>query len=139
MAGAAVVILAGAWAFVDPGSFYQRVAHFPPYNRHFLHDAGAFQLGLGTALMLGMAGWDGRRVVLWAVAVASALHAVSHIVDRDLGGRGTDPIVLSLVAAAFVVAAMLASRTRRERTDHAATPPVVGVRADRSERAPQPH
>jgi hypothetical protein len=119
LAGAAVFILAGAWAFLAPGSFYERVAHFPPYNRHFLHDVGAFQLGLGTALALGLAGWDGPRVALWTVAVASVLHAASHIIDRDLGGRGTDPLALTLVAAALLAAALLTGRPpapRRETT-----------------------
>ena len=96
LAGAAVFILAGAWAFLGRGSFYERVAHFPPYNRHFLHDVGAFQLGLGTALALGLAGWDGRRVALWTVAVASVLHAASHIIDQDLDGRGTEVITSAL-------------------------------------------
>jgi hypothetical protein len=119
LAGAAVVIVAGAWAFLGPGSFYERVAHLPPYNRHFLHDVGAFQLGLGAALALGLAGWDGRRVALWTVAVASVLHADSHIIDRDLGGRGTDSLALTLVAAALLAAALLTGRPpapRRETT-----------------------
>jgi len=119
LAGAAVFILAGAWAFLGPASFYERVARFPPYNRHFLHDVGAFQLGLGTALALGLAGWDGRRVALWTVAVASILHAASHIIDRDLGGRDADPLALTLVAAALLAAALLTGRPpapRRETT-----------------------
>jgi peptidoglycan/LPS O-acetylase OafA/YrhL len=119
LAGAAVVIVAGAWAFLGPGSFYERVAHLPPYNRHFLHDVGAFQLGLGAALALGLAGWDGRRVALWTVAVVSVLHAASHIIDRDLGGRGTDSLALTLVAAALLAAALLTGRPpapRRETT-----------------------
>jgi hypothetical protein len=33
LAGAAVVIVAGAWAFLGPGSFYERVAHLPPSVR----------------------------------------------------------------------------------------------------------
>jgi peptidoglycan/LPS O-acetylase OafA/YrhL len=119
LAGAAVVIVAGAWAFLGPGSFYERVAHFPPYNRHFLHDVGAFQLGLGAALALALGGWDGRRVALWTVAVASVLHAASHIIDRDLGGRGTDSLALTLLAAALLAAALLTGRPpapRRETT-----------------------
>lgn len=121
LAGAAVFIVAGAWAFLGPGSFYERVAHFPPYNRHFLHDVGAFQLGLGTALALRLAGWEGRRVALWTVAMASVLHAASHIINRDLGGRGTDPLALTLVAAALLAAALLTGRPpapRRETTRH---------------------
>ena len=105
--GAGFFVVTGAWALVDPSSFYRELATFPPYNRHFLHDVGAFQLGLGAALLLALAGWDGRRVALWAVAAAAVLHAVSHFVDRDLGGRDSDPFVLSLIALALVAAALL--------------------------------
>jgi hypothetical protein len=58
-------------------------------------------------------------VALWTVAVVSVLHAASHIIDRDLGGRGTDSLALTLVAAALLAAALLAGRPpapRRETT-----------------------
>lgn len=138
LAGAAFILVPGAWALADPASFYDQVALFPPYNRHFLHDVGAFQLGLGAALVLALAGLDGRRVALWAVAVASVLHAVSHVVDSELGGRGGDPIALSLVAATFVAAALLAGRrtgTEREVRIDATAGPAAGLRADPPARA----
>jgi hypothetical protein len=133
IAGAALFLLPGAWAFADPASFYDAVALFPPYNRHLLHDVGAFQLGLGTALVLGLVGWNGLRVALWAVAVAAVLHAISHVIDRDLGGRDTDPLALSLVAAVLVAAAVASGREVRRR--HATAPPPAGVRAHPAARA----
>jgi hypothetical protein len=110
---AALFILPGAWALLAPASFYDTIAAFPPYNEHFLHDLGAFQLGLGTALLLAAAGRPGRAVALWGAAVAGALHAVSHIVDAELGGRPSDPVVLSLVALALVAIA-LRTEVRRD-------------------------
>jgi hypothetical protein len=142
LAGGALFVGAGGWAFLDPASFYAHVATFPPYNRHFLHDLGAFQVGLGTALFIALLGMNARAVALWAVAVASVLHAVSHVVDRDLGGRDTDPIALSEIAAAFVCAALLATRRTdagKEVERDALSPPPGGVRADRSARTPQRH
>jgi hypothetical protein len=133
IAGAALFLLPGAWAFADPASFYDAVALFPPYNRHLLHDIGAFQLGIGTALLLGVAGWSGLRVALWSAAVAAVLHAISHIVDRGLGGRDTDPLALS-VAAAVLVAAAVASGREVRRHD-ASTAPHAGVRAHPAARA----
>jgi hypothetical protein len=133
IAGAALFLLPGAWAFADPASFYDAVALFPPYNRHLLHDLGAFQLGLGTALVLGLAGWSGLRVALWAAAVAAVLHAISHIVDRGLGGRDTDPLALTLVAAVLIVAAIASGREGRRR-DATAAPP-TGVRTHPAARA----
>jgi hypothetical protein len=115
IAGAALFLLPGAWAFADPASFYDAVALFPPYNRHLLHDVGAFQLGLGTALVLGLAGASGLGVALWAAAIAGVLHAVSHFVDRELGGRETDPLALTLVAVVLVAAALATRREVRRR------------------------
>ena len=37
----------GIWAFFAPASFADFAAF--PYNRHLLHDVGAFQIGLGVA------------------------------------------------------------------------------------------
>jgi len=50
-------LLVGFWAFLDPASFYSLVATFQPSNLHFLHDAGAFQVGLGLALLLPGSAW----------------------------------------------------------------------------------
>jgi hypothetical protein len=110
MAGVLFFVVTGSWAFVDPSSFYDELATFPPYNRHFLHDIGSFELGLGAALALAALGWSGLRVALSGAAAANVLHAISHIVDSDRGGRSSDPYLLSLFAALFVAAAVLATR-----------------------------
>ena len=141
VAGAAFFLLIGAWALIDPASFYAQVATFPPYNRHFLHDVGAFNLGIGAALALGLTGLPGRRVALWAAAFAAVLHAGSHFADRNLGGHASDPLVLSLIAAALVAAAILATRTTdraREVTRDATASPSARLPDDRSARTTQP-
>jgi hypothetical protein len=139
--GAVFLLVTGAWALADPASFYARVATFPPYNRHFLHDIGAFNLGLGAALALGLTRWPGRRVALWAVALAAAVHAGSHFADRGLGGRSSDPFVLSVIAAVLVAAALLATRrTDRptEVTHDATASPAARLRRDRPAGTTQP-
>ena len=141
VAGAAFFLFIGAWALIDPASFYAQVATFPPYNRHFLHDVGAFNLGLGAALALGLTRWPGHRVALWAAAFAAVLHAGSHFADQALGGNSSDPLVLSLIAVALVAAAILATRTNdraREVTRDATTSPSARIPGDRSARTTQP-
>ena len=54
----------GIWAFLSPSTFYSSIALFPPYNQHFLHDVGAFQVGLGIAFALA--------ATVGAVGVAAA-------------------------------------------------------------------
>jgi hypothetical protein len=102
----------GAWALLGPHSFFTKLATYPPYNRHLFHDAGAFQLGIAAALLAGIAGRGGLAVGLWAGAVGATLHAVSHWIDRDLGGRSSDPYLLTLLAAALV-AGLIAAEVRR--------------------------
>lgn len=93
----------GIWAFFDPRSFYEQIATWPPYHRHFLHDAGSFQIGIGTALLLSLTWKDSLAVALGGAAAGSVLHAISHFIDRDLGGRDSDPWFLSFLAAVVVI------------------------------------
>ena len=78
----------GVWAMVDPRSFFEALARFEPYNQHFVQDIGAFQVGLGMVLLLAgvPVRADGLTVALVGVGVGAALHALSHIVGRNLGG-----------------------------------------------------
>jgi hypothetical protein len=102
----------GAWALLSPHSFFDLVAHYPPYARHLFHDIGAFQLGIAAALLAGIAGRSDLAVGLWGGAVAGVLHAISHWVDQDLGGRSTDPILVTMLAA-VLVAGLIAVEVKR--------------------------
>src|SRR6266511_1724012 len=82
LAGAAM-LAAGIWSLAAPRSFAEAVKF--PYAEHFIHDLGAFQVG-------------------------NTVHAVNHVVDLDLGGRGSDPWLLGLVSV--LIAAALALRLK---------------------------
>lgn len=103
-------IALGVWAMVDPRFFFAALATFEPYNQHFLQDVGAFQIGLGVVLLLAAVPIraDGLTVALVGVGVGAALHTLSHVVGRDLGGTPERDIpafagmaVLLLAAGAF--------------------------------------
>jgi hypothetical protein len=106
---AAVVICAasmlglGAWAFLAPESF-ARFIDYPPYNRHLIHDAGAFQLGIGATVLLALWWSDALVVALTGFAVASGLHTLSHWTDRNLGGHGSDVPSLGLLTLVALIA-----------------------------------
>ena len=100
-------LLPGIWAFVAPHAFYDQLATFPPYNRHLLHDIGAFQIGIGAALLLALWSSDARFVVFAGAGAGAIVHFISHIVDRDLGGKDTDAFVFGALAVLLVVAAGL--------------------------------
>jgi hypothetical protein len=82
----------GIWAFLSPSTFYSSIALFPPYNQHFLHDVGAFQVGLGTALLLTQLFDDALLAVLGGNAVGATIHLISHQLDRSLGGNPSTDI-----------------------------------------------
>lgn len=108
----AIVAGTGVWAFLAPRSFYDVIATYPPYNEHFLHDLGAFIVGLGAAFLALVRWRDGLTVALVANASAAVLHAVAHIMDRDLGGKASDPWLLSAVALLFLVPLIRRVRSR---------------------------
>lgn len=111
--GAAIMLGFGLWAFLDPRGFYKGVAVWPPFNKHFIHDIGAFQIGLGLTLLLALVRGDALFVALAGVGVGAAVHAAAHWIDRDLGGKTTDPWVMTALAALLVVGAVLRHRGRR--------------------------
>jgi hypothetical protein len=108
---ALISIAAGLWALIDARSFYLDAATYPPYNRHFIHDIGAFQLGLGACLALSLVAGDALAVVLAGNAVANVAHFLAHVADRDLGGNASDPVTFGILAALFVALAALRWRS----------------------------
>lgn len=100
--------LNGGWAFLFPTGFYSIVATFSPYNLHLIHDAGAFQVGLGVVLVAAAIAGRGLVPALIGVLTGSFLHLVAHLVDIHLGGHpGTDLPALTLIAAALALALVL--------------------------------
>ena len=100
---AASMLALGAWAFLAPESF-ARFIDYPPYNRHLIHDAGAFQLGIGATVLLALWWSDALVVALTGFAVASGLHTLSHWTDRNLGGHGSDVPSLGVLTVVALVA-----------------------------------
>ena len=110
-AGALFFVATGAWAFLAPRSFFDSVATYPPYNEHLFHDIGSYGVGIGVMLLVALAGRGGLVTASVGAAVASVLHAVSHWMDRDLGGRRSDPWFITALAVLLIVAAVLAIRS----------------------------
>ena len=99
-------LLPGIWAFVAPHSFYDQLATFAPYNRHLVHDVGAFQIGIGAALLLATWWDDAKFVVLAGAAAGASVHLISHVIDRDHGGQSTDVPIFSVLAVLLLAAAI---------------------------------
>lgn len=105
----AVMFAAGVWMLASADSFAE-FAGFEPH-RHFVHDLGAFNLGIGTTLLLAAAWADAAAVALAGFLVGNTVHAVNHFVDLDVGGRVLDAWIL--VLGSVLVLAALVLRMRR--------------------------
>lgn len=115
LVGGLSLLVPGVWAFVAPEGFAESIATFDPYNEHYLHDLGAFQIGIGVAALVALRWRDGAIVGLSGFVAATGVHAVSHVIDRDLGGRAIDGpslIVLALLGLAALVSRARALRRR---------------------------
>ena len=111
--GAAFLVGFGLWAFLAPASFFDQLATFEPYNVHFLHDIGAFQVGLGAVLALAAFPdrIDGLAAALLGAGAGSLLHTIGHVIDSDLGGTpGTDIPTFGVLAAVLLVAGVARQR-----------------------------
>ncbi|MGS2616378.1 PPOX class F420-dependent oxidoreductase [Micromonospora sp. LZ34] len=102
----AVVI--GVWALTAPESFSAAV-DFPP-NRHFVHDVGAFQLGIGATLLLALIWADGLAVALAGYLVGAVAHTASHVMDRNIGGATGQTALIAAFALVAGWALVLRSR-----------------------------
>ena len=112
--GAVFFIGPGLWAFFDPQGFYDELATFEPYNEHFIHDIGAFQIGIGVALASAI--WrrnDALLAALLGAAVGSIFHTIAHIIYHDLGGKDSDVVVFSVITVVLLAGAALRVQTTR--------------------------
>lgn len=110
------LLVSGLWAMVDPESFFDAVATFEPYNQHLLQDIGAFQIGLGAVLLVAIFAGDGLFTALLGVGLGMAVHTLSHVVGRDLGGTPeTDIPFFAILTALLLVAGIARWRGVRSR------------------------
>ncbi len=107
-------VVTGAWSFLLPANFYSAVASFSPYNLHLLHDAGAFQIGLGAVLVTAVLSGKGLVAALSGVLAGSLLHLAAHLLDIRLGGHPmTDLPVLTLIVVVLALALYMELRGLR--------------------------
>jgi hypothetical protein len=81
----ALYFLTGVAMLLAPMWFFDNIATFPPFNRHFLGDLGSFSIAIGTGLLLAV--WDARylRGAVAVGLVASGLHLLNHGFDAVVG------------------------------------------------------
>jgi hypothetical protein len=83
-------ILPGLALLFAPKWFYQ-IADFPPFNQHFMGDAGAFSLALGIGLLVAARNPNGHRSLIAVAALAGLIHVGNHLYDDLIIQQGTTP------------------------------------------------
>jgi predicted anti-sigma-YlaC factor YlaD len=93
-----------------PRWFYDTIADFPPFNRHFAGDAGAFSLALGVGVWIAAFKPKENRNLIGIAAFGNFAHVLNHLYDDVVidGGNfmhiltNTLPLVLISFALLFV-------------------------------------
>jgi hypothetical protein len=111
--------LTGLVILAAPGWFYDTIADFPPFNRHFLGDVGAFTLAIGVGLLIAARDPQAHSALAGVGALASLIHAVNHLYDDLIVERGATMHWLSNTLPLLVLALMLAWAWWQVRKEHA--------------------
>ena len=100
-----------------PRWFFENVGDFPPFNRHYEGDVGAFLLPLGVGLLAAAARPAAHLVFIAVVAAGSVLHAANHAYDAARGDESLGELALLVVFAVLLVLAFAASVRDRRRLE----------------------
>ena len=99
--------LTGFSQLFAPRWFFENIGNFPPFNRHYLGDIGAFTLAMGAGLLFAARQPAQHRSLIGVVALGSVLHLLNHLYDDwlsadwSLGTGLTQTLPLALLAAAL--------------------------------------
>ena len=99
--------LSGLSQLFAPRWFFENIGNFPPFNRHYVGDLGAFILAMGLGLSYAARNPARHRSLIGVVALGSVLHLLNHLYDDwlsadwSLGTALTQTLPLALVAAAL--------------------------------------
>ena len=107
VAGGLLYTLTGAALLFLPQWFFDNIGTFPPFNRHYTGDLGAFNLPLGIALLLAARRPANHRGLIGFAAAASLIHVLNHFYD-DLAGRTVVMSSQTLQLLIFAVVLILA-------------------------------
>jgi hypothetical protein len=76
-----LTILTALLLLFAPEFFYNTVADYPPFNRHFLGDIGAFSLAVGVGLLLAAREPYKHPLIIGVATLGNLLHVLNHAYD----------------------------------------------------------
>ena len=110
----AIHLLTGLALMLAPEWFFANVGTFPPYNRHYAGDLGAFQIALGVGLLAAVRDPARHRLLVGVIAAGNLLHTLNHAYDAFMGRAAllywladSGPLLVMTLALALVAAGLL--------------------------------
>jgi len=102
-------LLTGLALLLAPGWFFATIGPFPPFNRHYMGDLGAFLLPLGVGLLLAARDPSKHKLLVRIAVGGSGLHAFNHtydaVIDRaPLGHWLVDTLPLLIFGVLLLLA-----------------------------------
>jgi predicted anti-sigma-YlaC factor YlaD len=76
--GGILYIFSGVTLLFTPAWFLESVGTFPPFNRHYMGDAGSFVLALGIGLLLAAREPMRQRLMVAVGLIGTLVHTVNH-------------------------------------------------------------
>lgn len=115
--------------------FFNNVGNYPPYNRHYMGDAGSFVSVLGLMLLWAARDLPRYWVMILLAGVGSLIHATNHVIEDFITNPSSasiaSNILLFVVAFALLFGAWAAKTSAVSRTvarPNSATDRVVSQR-----------
>jgi len=96
----------GVALILAPEWFFTNIGNFPPFNRHYEGDFGAFLLPLGAGFLYAARDPARHIALLGVVAAGGLLHALNHVYDSVRGTGGWDQTLALLLFAGLTLAAL---------------------------------
>ena len=107
-------LLVGLAMLLAPMWFFVTIGTFPPFNRHYTGDMGAFQLALGAGLLVAARAPARQRLLIAVAAGGNLLHMLNHAYDALLSHAllsywlaDTGPLLVLTLALLLVSAGLL--------------------------------
>jgi hypothetical protein len=107
-------VLVGLAMLLVPLWFFATIGTFPPFNRHYTGDMGAFQLALGAGLLFAARAPARQRLLIGSAAAGNLLHMLNHAYDALISRASlgfwladTGPMLVLTLALLLVSAGLL--------------------------------
>jgi hypothetical protein len=107
-------LLVGLAMLLAPMWFFVTIGTFPPFNRHYIGDLGAFQLAMGVGLLLAARAPARQRLLIFTIALGNLVHMFNHAYDALIGRASlaywladSGPLLVMTLALLLVSAGLL--------------------------------